>query len=120
MCAQRRVCKFSDKKWKNVDLTQYSQIIIDTINNTVPGKNPEVNVKSFSTNVLTHTEAVKLGIALASLDELVCYGKEVKIFRLFDGKIEDTDKKDNNKSSNTVKPKRKPLKKDKPKGGRMT
>ena len=34
MCAQRRVCKFSDKKWKNVDLTQYSQIIIDTINNT--------------------------------------------------------------------------------------
>ena len=115
MCALRRECKLVNTDYSNVDLTQYSKIIIDTIEKTVPGKNPEVKTDRFSTDVLTHREAVKLGRALASLDVLEGYGKSVTVFRLFDGKVVDTDKKNNS----TVKPKRKPLKKDKPKGGRM-
>ena len=42
MCEQRRECRFANKDHKNVDLTQYSKIIIDTIEKTVPGKNPVV------------------------------------------------------------------------------
>ena len=41
----------------------------------------------FSTDTLKQSEAVLLGRALAKLDELKCYGKTVKIFRLFDGKM---------------------------------
>ena len=117
MCAQRRrECRFANKDFKNVDLTQYSKIITDTIEKTVPGKNPKVEKDKFSTDELTHKEAVRLGMALSSLSELEGYGKTVTIFRLFDGKKVDTEKKNNN----TIKPKRKPIKKDKPKGGRMT
>ena len=116
MCAKRRECRFANKDYKYLDLTQYSKIIIDTIEKTVPGKNPVVEKNKFSTDLLSHKEAVKLGMALSSLSELEGYGKRVTIFRLFDGKVVDTDKKNNS----TVKPKRKPIKKDKPKGGRMT
>ena len=105
---KRRICTFADKSHKDVDLTQYSQIIIDKINATIPGKNPQVDKHSFSTDELTHKESVKLGRALASLDELECYGKQVTIFRLFDGKVVDTEKKDD-----------KPKIKRKPIGGRM-
>ena len=42
MCAKRRECRLVNKDYKDVDLTQNSKIIIDTINNTVPGKNPVV------------------------------------------------------------------------------
>ena len=116
MCAQRRrECRFENKDYKDVDLTQYSKIITDTIEKTVPGKNPVVEKNKFSTDLLSHKQAVKLGMALSSLSELEGYGKTVTIFRLFDGKVVDTDKKNNS----TVKPKRKPLKKDKPKGGRI-
>ena len=116
MCAQRRECRLANKNHKDVDLTQYSKIIIDTIEKTVPGKNPVVEKNKFTTEILSHKEAVKLGISLSSLSELEGFGKTVTIFRLFDGKIVDTEKKNNN----TIKPKRKPIKKDKPKGGRMT
>lgn len=95
MYAKRRECKLVNKKYKNVDLTQFSKIIIDTINNTVPGKNPVVEKDKFSTDELTHKEAVKLGRALASLSELEGYGKTVTIFRLFDGKVVDTATKNN-------------------------
>ncbi len=111
---KRRICKFADKSHKNVDLTQYSQIIIDTINNTVPGKNPQVDEHSFSTDELSHKESVKLGRALASLGELEVYGKQVTIFRLFNGKVVDTEKTDDK-----PKIKRKPIGKNKPTGGRM-
>ena len=94
MCAKRRECKLVNKDYKDVDLTQYSKIIIDTINNIVPNKNPVVEKDKFSTDELTHKEAVKLGRALASLSELEGYGKTVTIFRLFDGKVVNAD--DNN------------------------
>ena len=116
MCAKRRECRFANKDFKDVDLTQYSKIITDTIEKTVPGKNPKVQKDKFPTDELTHKEAVRLGMALSSLSELEGYGKTVTIFRLFDGKVVDTYKND----TSTVKPKRKPLKKDKPKAGRMT
>ena len=103
MCAKRRECRLVNKDYKEIDLTQYSKIIIDTINNTVPGKNPVVEKDRFSTDLLSHRESVVLGRALASLEELEGYGKSVTIFRLFDGKVIDTNNKNNN-----------------PKGGRMT
>ena len=95
MYAKRRECKFANKDFKDVDLTQYSKIIADTTEKTVPGKNPKVEKDKFSTDVLTHKEAVKLGMALSSLSELEGYGKTVTIFRLFDGKVVDTDKNKN-------------------------
>ena len=92
MCAKRRECRLVNKDYKNIDLTQFSKIIIDTIETTVPGKNPIVEKDKFSTDELSHKEAVKLGRALASLGELECYGKTVTIFRLFDGKVVDVNK----------------------------
>lgn len=74
MCAKRRECRFANKDFKNVDLTQYSKLITDTIEMIIPGKNPKVEKDKFSTDELTHKEAVRLGRALASLDELECYG----------------------------------------------
>lgn len=91
MCAKRRECRLVNKDYKDVDLTQNSKIIIDTINNTVPGKNPVVEKDKFSTDELNHKEAVMLGRALASLGELEGYGKEITIFRMFDGKVVDID-----------------------------
>lgn len=95
MCAKRRECRLVNKDYKGIDLTHYSKIIIDTIESTVPGKNPVVEKDKFSTDELTHKEAVKLGRALASLGELECYGKTITIFRLFDGKVVDTNIKNN-------------------------
>ena len=92
---KRRICTFADKSHKDVDLTQYSQIIIDKINATIPGKNPKVDKHSFSTDELTHQQAVQIGRSLACLKELEEYGKRVTIFRLFSGKVIDTDDKEN-------------------------
>lgn len=118
MCAQRRVCKLVNADYKDVDLTQYSKIIIDTINKTVPNKNPIVTKTGFSTDLLTHREAVLIGKSLASLDELEGYGKQVTIFRLFDGKVIDTDKINNVVKKPKVK--RRPIKaSNTPKGGRI-
>ena len=87
MAVNRRVCRLADRQYKNVDLRQYEQIIIDTINATVPGKHPAVSSDSFSTDGLTHSQAVRLGQALSRLDVLKQYGKPVTQFRLFEGKI---------------------------------
>ena len=86
MKVPRRKCRLAASKYKDVDLRQYSKLIIDTINATVPGKNPVVYKDHFSTDVLTQSEAVSLGRAMARLDELKGYGKTVTIFRLFDGR----------------------------------
>lgn len=84
----RRICKLTNKSQRNnVDLRNYSQLIIDTINKIAPNKNPIVNQHSFSTDPLTHSEAVKLGFALAMIPEISKLGIWVHTFRLFDGKI---------------------------------
>lgn len=100
----RRVCKLTDKEQrKNVDLRNYSQIIIDTINKIAPNKNPIVNQHSFSTDPLTHSEAVRLGFALAEISDIADLGIWVKTFRLFDGRVVEDKKEKRNDSSNKQK-----------------
>ena len=93
MATKRRRCRLSNPEYRNIDLKKYEQIIVDTINTTVPGKNPKVYHSCFTTDALTQSEAVSLGRALAKIDELSRFGKEVTIFRLFDGKTYDSEDK---------------------------
>ena len=88
---QRRKCKLSVSEYSNIDLREYETVIVQTINSTVKGKNPKVFKNYFSTDVLTQSEAVSLGRALAKIDELKIYGKTVTTFRLFDGKTYDSE-----------------------------
>ena len=87
MSEKRRVCRLADRQYKDIDLREYEEIIIDTINETVPGKNPAVSKDSFSTDELTHSQAVQIGRVLSRLDPLKQYGKQVTQYRLFEGKI---------------------------------
>ena len=105
--ARRRRCRLVNSKYKDIDLRQYSQIIIDTINTVVPGKNPQVFIDHFSTDPLTQGEAISLGRELSKIPELAKYGKTVTSFRLFDGR---TDEASNDKSNDI----------NMLKGGRMT
>ena len=83
----RHKYKLTDTNYrKSVDLRLYSQTIIDTINETVPGKNPVVYEDHFSTDPLTQREAISIGMALAKIPALSQYGKTITTFRLFDGK----------------------------------
>ncbi len=106
MPTQRRKCRLADSEHRDIDLRKYEQLIIYTVDSTVPGKNPKVFEDYFSTDPLTQSESVLLGRALSRLTELKCYGKSVTIFRLFDGKTYDSEE------SST------PIKKER-KGGRM-
>ena len=87
MPEKRRVCRLADRQYKDIDLREYEQIIIDTINNTVPNRNPAVSRDSFSTDELTHRQAVQIGRALSRLDDLRQYCKPVTQYRLFEGRV---------------------------------
>ena len=50
MNKHRRKYKFADNQYHDVDMTQYSKIIIDTINKTVPNKHHKVFKDHFSTD----------------------------------------------------------------------
>ena len=91
MSNPRRKYRLADSTHRDVDLCTYRQIIIDTVNDTVPNKNPEVYKDCFTTDSLTHSEAVLLGRALSKVEELKGFGKTVTIFRLFDGKLSEND-----------------------------
>lgn len=91
MANERRKCRLADAESRNVDLRKYEQIIISTVNMTVANKHPKVYQDYFSTDPLTQTEAVMLGRALSKLPELKDYGKSITIFRLFDGKMYDSE-----------------------------
>ena len=108
----RRKCKLVNTDYKNIDLRKYEQIIVDTIEAVVPGKNPKVFADCFSTDELTQGEAIALGRELSKIGALAKYGKRVESFRLFDGKIYDDEK-----IVEKRKGKRKPLTTNK--GGRM-
>ena len=102
MNKHRRKYKFADNQYHYVDMKQYSKIIIDTINKTVPNKHPKVFKDHFSTDPLTQSETVRVGRALSKLEELNSYGKIVITFRLFDGKLyesEESDKQIKNRSN---------------------
>ena len=86
MSVPRRKCKLAVTDYKDIDLRQFEAVIIQTVNQTVKGKNPRVCKNYFSTDLLTQSEAVSLGRALAKIEELKVYGKTVTTFRLFDGK----------------------------------
>ena len=84
---------------KDVDLRQYEDEIEDIINEAVPSKHPKVYKDHFTTDQLTHSEAVRIGRALSKSDNLAAFGKTVTTFRLFSGTTVEVE--------------------DKPKGGRM-
>jgi hypothetical protein len=67
MANPRRKCKLADSNHKNVDIRRFEKLIIDTVNKTVPNKNPKVFKEYFSTDPLTQSESVLLGRALAKL-----------------------------------------------------
>lgn len=96
--AMLRKYKLSDRS-QNVDLRQYQDEIVDTINEAVPGKHPKVYADHFTTDQLTHSEAVRIGRALSKSDNLAAFGKTVTTFRLFSGTTVEAE--------------------DRPKGGRM-
>lgn len=106
---KRRKCRLVNAKYKDIDLCQHAQLIIDTVEAIVPGKNPQVFRDYFSTDPLSQGEAILLGRELSKLPELAAYGKTVTSFRLFDGKTYD--------SETAVQPSK--AKQCKRKGGRM-
>ena len=71
----------------NVNLLDFEQEIIDTVNQVVPGKNPKVYKDYFEVDVLTQSESVILGRKLSSIKSLQQYGKTIETFRLFQGRI---------------------------------
>ena len=91
MAGKRRKCRLVNSQYANVDLRQYEQLIIETVERIVPGKNPKVFKEYFSTDQLSQGEAVSLGRELSKLDELKGFGKEVTTFRLFDGRTYDSE-----------------------------
>lgn len=91
MVNQRRKCRLADSAHRDVDLRKHAPIIIATVEKIVPNKNPKVYKEYFSTDPLTQSESVLLGRALAKLPELSSYGKSITIFRLFDGKMYDSE-----------------------------
>ncbi len=76
---------------RNVDLRQYKDEIVNIINEAVPGKHPKVYADHFTTEQLTHSEAVRIGRALSKSDNLAAYGKTVETFRLFSGTTVETE-----------------------------
>ncbi len=63
-----RKCRLADSSHRNIDLRHYEDIILETINKTVPGKNPSVHRDSFVTDKLTQSEAVTINFTLSSSD----------------------------------------------------
>ncbi len=83
----RRKCTLATSTHEDIDLRRFEDIILQTINETVANKHPQVFKDYFSTDELTQSEAVALGRALAKLDDLKAYGRTVHTFRLFEGKV---------------------------------
>lgn len=107
----RKKFKLADSTHSNVDLTQYADEIVEVIERIAPGKNPIVTKSYYSTDILTHSEAVMIGRELSKISGLNSYGKEVIIYRLFEGKTYE--------SEESATPIKTTKKKTKPKGGRM-
>lgn len=84
----KKVYKLADRS-QQANLLDYQQEIINTINAVTPGKNPKVYADHFEIDVLTHKEAVALGRALSRVEGLQRLGKQVTIFRLFQGSVKE-------------------------------
>lgn len=68
-----------------VDLRNFENEIIETIETVAPGKHPKVFEDHFITDPLTQSEAVKIGRELSKCKDIARYGKKVETFRLFKG-----------------------------------
>ena len=68
----RRKYKLTNKDYKDVNLKNYEQIIIDTINKTVPNKNPKVFEDYFSTDVLNQSESVAISQHTPCCAKCIC------------------------------------------------
>ena len=82
--AKIRKYRLSDTS-QDVDLLQYEDEIISIINEAVPGKHPTVYDDYFTTDQLSHSEAVRIGRALSKNNNLAAFGKTIRTFRLFSG-----------------------------------
>lgn len=112
----RRVCKLADKEnRKNVDLRNYKDIISEVVNKIAPNKNLKIEKGSFSTDKLTQSESVRIGLALSAIPDLAVLGKTITTFRLFDGRIVE----DNKKTTSQVTTKDKQSKTDKNKEDKL-
>ena len=66
MAQPRRKCKLVNTAFKDsVDLRDYEQIIIETIESTVAGKHPKVYKDYYSIDESSQSEYVAIGRALA-------------------------------------------------------
>lgn len=93
MAMTRRVCKLADKEnRKNIDLRDYKDIISEVVNKIAPNKNLKIEKGSFSTDRLTQSESVRIGLALSAIPDLAVLGKTITTFRLFDGRIVEDNK----------------------------
>ena len=81
----------ADKDHADVDLRDYEEEILDTINEVVPGKHPAVYEDCFITDELTQSEKVRLGRELFKIKGLRDCGMEVTQFRLFVGHTKEVD-----------------------------
>ena len=110
MATPRRKCRLADVTHADTDLRNYEKVIIETVNRVVPGKHPRVFKEYYSTDLMSQSETVALGRALAKIEELNALGKSITIFRLFEGKVYESESAE---KPTTIK--------DlvKPKGGRM-
>ena len=103
MAMTRRICKLADKNNReSVDLRDYEDIILNVINEIAPNKNPKVEEHSFSSDPLTQSQAVRLGLALSAIPDLAVLGKTITTFRLFDGRIVEDNKSVTNKATSQV------------------
>lgn len=85
---------------RDTDLTAFADEIIRTIEQTVPGKDPHVYRNSFTVDgSVTQSEAVAIGHALAKLPCLNSLGKFSTVYRLFSGRMEDTNRQKKKKSN---------------------
>ena len=80
----KKIYRLADSK-QEVNLLDYEKVIIEKVNEVIPGKNPKVYKDHFETDELSHSEAVALGRALSRVEDLQKMGKQVTTFRLFKG-----------------------------------
>ncbi len=83
---QRKRYILANRDFMDIDLTDYEDVILDTVNRVVPGKHVKVYPDYFEIDMPTQKEAVQLGRELAKLKEFSGFGKHVTQYRLFAGR----------------------------------
>lgn len=71
---------------RDVDLRKFEKEIVEVVEAVAPGKHPKVYQDHFTTDYLSHSEAVRIGRELSRCKELARYGKMLETFRLFKGR----------------------------------